>query len=271
MVTASVDPVKTLEFWGSWEKRAAAWADVHKVLVVNSTSKVLVVNSTKCDVPAGGRWGSLVLTSQILGTVPAFALGVKLAIHSGADVIACFHDDLRIDQDGWDQVVLEHFAAYPMCGLAGFGGALGLGRNDIYLGLYDPIQLVREDFISNMQHAEAHGRREVVARKVAVLDGFSQIGTARFFSTAWPELEESGIVHHAYDAYLGALAAERGLESWFLPVACHHHGGLTAAGSPAYNAWATERFGGDGEVWKTAHRITYQRFKGQGVLPLRVR
>lgn len=249
---------------------------------------------------------------QILGVVPAFALGVARALEDGADVIACLHDDLEINENGWDQDVREAFEN-PRVGLVGFGGARGLGSDDIYRTPYNPMQLARQDFVSNMRHAEAHGRRGLVPERVACLDGFSQIGRREFWEgysyaraladfggvdgsgtnpvyikgnlseQEWEQnlferMEALGMVHHAYDACLGAFAARLGWEVWMLPVACHHFGGRTAVADNRYTDWARERFAvtdwkgqhveGDAACWTEAHRITYDQFRD--VLPIRV-
>lgn len=220
-----------------------------------------------------------------LGTVPAFAKGVQYALdHSEATVIACLHDDLLIEEDGWDQTVVTHFAAHPACGLAGFGGALGLGAADIYQTPYDPMQLARQDFYSNLRDAEQHGVRVLQSARVSVLDGFSQIGRREFWQSlhraaqargfsrnVLTGLAELGFVHHAYDAALGCLAKRMAWDVWYLPVACHHFGGRTAVLDQGYHEWAreqTESGDGDQEFWEAAHAIAYREFKD--VLPLRI-
>lgn len=132
----------------------------------------------------GGSYGgrrAAYYSSEILGVVPAFAIGVQRALEDGADIIACLHDDLLIQQYAWDLTVKHFFYAHPRCGLVGFGGGTGLGAGDIYQTPYNPMQLARQDFVSNMQDAEAHGRRGLVPERVACLDGFSQIGRREFW------------------------------------------------------------------------------------------
>jgi hypothetical protein len=213
----------------------------------------------------------------VFGSVPAFAEGVRTALAGGAEIICLLHNDVRIDEDGWDARVWEHFQAHPRCGLAGFGGALGLGDEDIYQVPYAPQQLARRDFVSNMQDAEAHGRRERRTRRAVCFDGFSQIGRADFWNLAgdrnwyglpaFDYLANRGVIHHAYDSWLGAMAARLGWEAWLIPVACHHLGGRTAVGDPAYHQWAADK-GGDGGIWEEAHRLMYEDCRG--ILPLRI-
>ena len=202
------------------------------------------------------------------GTVPAFAKGIGRACADGAEIIACLHDDLLIEEDSWDVIVMNWFDSHPKCVLAGFGGGKGLGASDIYQTPYDPMQLARQDFISNMRDAEAHGRRVTVPTRVACLDGFSQIGRADFLHRAFEHLQALGVVHHAYDSHLGVLAAREGYEVWMLPVGVHHFGGRTAVGSTAYNLWAKAQHPeGDHGFWVDAHRALYE--DARGLLPLR--
>src|SRR5262245_53038373 len=122
IVSASLDPERTCELWGSWSARAAGAVETCHII---------------------GE----------VGMVAAFAKGVRQAVARGADIIACFHDDLRIDEQGWDRKVVEWFAAHPRCGLAGFGGARSLGARDIYTVPYSAQQLARGGFMSNLADA----------------------------------------------------------------------------------------------------------------------
>lgn len=215
-----------------------------------------------------------------LGTVPAFRVGVdKVLQETDADVIACLHDDLEIDEAGWDEKVLLQFDRHPKCGLLGFGGATGLGASDMYLKDYDPMSLARVGFRSNMREAEVHGMRSLLPERVACLDGFSQIGRRAFWegkTTAgqvvgprpWTMLEQLGLIHHIYDGALGCLAKRYGWEAWYLPVRCHHYGGRTAVGDEGYQAWAkTQTEEGDQGFWKAGHWVVYNEFRD--CLPLR--
>lgn len=237
---------------------------------------------------------------DVLGVVPAYAIGVKQALHDGAQIIACFHDDLLIEYKGWDDEVTHLFKACPPAGLCGFGGAKGFGSDDIYQTPYQPMQLARQSFRSNMRHAEAHGVRAQLSEPVACLDGFSQIGRREFWlghyrdPTLTPVLlpgllplqEEDhgrnlfhlmaskGIIHHAYDGALGAFARVLGYKVWFIPVACHHYGGVTAVTDDRYHLWADaqatpgfEEGTGDQRFWLQSHKAVYEMFRG--VLPIR--
>lgn len=240
---------------------------------------------------------------EIVGVVPAFAIGVKRALYDGADVVACFHDDLEIDEDGWDEQIVRLFRTCPLAGLCGFGGATGLGDDDMYQTPFQPMQLARKRFGSNMRDAEVHGERWEAAQPVACLDGFSQVGLASFWRggyrvtptlndfqrmdelidnvpsvTLFDQMTKWGVVHHFYDGMLGCFAKRLGYQTWYLPVRCHHYGGRTAVGDPRYQEWAQthaplvkdqkgDLAAGDAAFWLRAHQIGYEQFRD--VLPLR--
>jgi hypothetical protein len=87
-------------------------------------------------------------------------------------VLAYIHDDVMIYEKGWDDRVLREFTD-PTVGLVGFGGALGHGQPNLYRVPYHLPNLARQNFMSNLRHAEVHGERFTGERDVAVLDGFA--------------------------------------------------------------------------------------------------
>lgn len=264
VVTASVDPDKTRTWWSSWGTHAQEpYELIHVINTPGGKSGSYEMLTQR---------GSLVVVqySTVLGPVPAFQAGVIRAAQRGADVIACLHDDLEIREDGWDRKVIEHFDSHPDCGLAGFGGAKGLGEDGIYEHEYKPQDLVRKDFISNMEGAELHGRRVTEATEVACLDGFSQIGRAAPLIRAFRRLRNLGVVHHAYDSALGAYFRAWDWKVWMLPIRCHHAGGQTAVGDVRYQEWLASRGSSDQAQWEISHRLLYNDLQHLEVLPIRV-
>lgn len=244
---------------------------------------VIVENGHVSDLrPADGNF-TIERTHRWLGSVGAMRMGMSVVrqVYREAEVIVALHDDVEIDAQDWDVLVLDHFQRYPGCGLAGFSGALGLGRSDLYLNGYDPMQLARQDFLSNLRQAELHGRRGLRPCAVACHDGFSLIGRASWWlwgreasgkatQPPWERLWTLGMVHHAYDSAMGLLAHQAGWYSWYLPVACEHLGGRTAVANHEYQQWAMSQVeGGDAGFWHQAHKLLYEM--GRGVLPIRVR
>lgn len=218
---------------------------------------------------------------EYLGSVPAFELGTRLALAGTYEVIACLHDDYEIQEQDWDRKVLRTFRQLPQCGLLGFGGAVGLGAASIYQTPYDPMQLARVGFRSNLVDAEVHGLRSLLSEPVACLDGFSQVGRRAFWEgqgfgekpglgvNPWRQLMDLGIVHHLYDSLLGMLAYRYGWQTWYVPLRSTHHGGRTAVGDPGYQDWAKRQIeGGDQGFWARAHQVGYEQFRD--ILPFRV-
>lgn len=234
--------------------------------------------------------GLLARTAEYMGVVPAFAYGAHLALtaYPNTEVIACLHDDCLLLEAGWDSKIVEHFNQYLNCGLAGFGGAWGLGDEQAGQGEYRPTWLVRRGFMSNMRGAEMHGTRVRTNRQVAVLDGFSLIFRRSFLaghhvyaseehperhwigrepSSLFAVLQRWGVMHHAYDAAMGAFAKELGWDTWLLAYECEHLGGQTAVGDANYQEWAkqqrpdpgTNHPHGDQAFWTEAHRIVWNK------------
>lgn len=268
-------------------------ADVPTVVVAQAEAGHLAIQS-----------GMVVNVPDYMGVVPAFALGVEAALQAypNAEVIACLHDDCLVQEPDWDRKLLEHFQRNPQCGLAGFGGAWGAGDPQAGQGEYRPDWLVRRGFMSNMQDAEVHGTRVTEARRVACLDGFSLVFRRQFLActrfdgrrslygplTLFDQLQEWGVVHHAYDLAMGIFARDLGWDTWLLPFACRHLGGQTAVGDAGYAEWARKQRvpivyrtmpagvfgvgeplpldtprvmvpGGDQAFWTEAHRIVWAK------------
>jgi len=262
IVTASVNPEKTLDFWSTWRGET------------NNTPLVLVVSGKGKDPEALGERvlgklrhaDNLVMREKIDGTINPFLAGIEAAAEYKPKLVACFHDDLAIDEESWTGKVLEVFAQDKKAVLAGFGGGIGLGTADIYQTPYNPMQLARQDFISNMRDAEVHGRRVKETTRVACLDGFSQIGKIDFLWECYKQAQILGIRHHAYDSLFGAWAYASGWNAYMIPIACHHQGGVTAVGSEEYQKYARgEHPDGDQEFWRQAHEVMYREC--EGVLP----
>lgn len=284
IVTATAGADKSWECFRSWHE--------HARIDEPQTAGVLVWQGPRQAIRIGGPERYVTVVAQVpdyIGPVPAFKLGVDLALQITAPdgIIACLHDDLLIEEGAWDAKVLAFFNQHPEVGLVGFGGGTGLGADDIYKSAYSPYQLARQDFVSNMREAEAHGRRVTEPTRVACLDGFSQIGRVAFWQGEghadrrlqqdWTRngpltvLDAQGVIHHAYDAYIGADAHRMGWHVYMLPIACHHYGGQTAVGDAGYQLWANARTkveNGDHSLWLTAHHTVYDLLRG--VLPIRI-
>lgn len=277
VVTATLAPARTRQYWETWsDPEQCSGCGPEQVWVCSGCGDSSGYEEHHgVDALAGGTPRCLIFKKEVLGVVPAFALGVRRAVQEDPDIIACLHDDVALPKY-WDERVKEFFQLHPRAGLLGFGGALGIGTSDWdYSGpaphtTKEVVKaLARHDFLSNMKEAEAHGRRWYSPRPVAVLDGFSLIGRTEFMLNSWNFLESLGLIHHAYDSAFGLLARRAGWETWLLPLAVHHAGGATAVGNPKYGDWArTQHIAGDAGFWWDAHLKVYEEFKKE--LPFRV-
>jgi hypothetical protein len=263
VVTATANLAQAQECISSWQAHASfCWP---LCVVVNGTDHRALIQGEKVLISRHEKF---------LGSVPAFAEGVRMAAElDGVRYIAALHDDVEITEPGWDAKVISRFAKDSV-GLVGFSGASGLGAGNIYKASYDPMQLARMGFISNMRDAELHGQRVTTARRVACCDGFAMVGRSKWWvhgatrhqknvTPPWEYMLRKGVKHHAYDSWLGLLAARAGWETWYEPIACHHYGGRTAVGNRDYNQQENDQ-----KHWETAHRAFYD--DGRDLLPLRV-
>lgn len=265
VITASANPAITLKYWSSWRKLATS--PFRLVLVVGGEKKS--VEELEKEVLRELRPGDEIILRKLDGVIPAFLAGVESARQDEeAEILACFHDDLEILEEGWDERIKKLFASRPNALLAGFGGGTGLGSVDIYDTPYSPFQLARQDFVSNMRGGEAHGRIGKEEERVACLDGFSQVGRKQFVYECYASANELGIVHHAYDSLFGGWCRKAGGEAWMIPVECNHAGGVTAVANEDYQRFAAG-YGGDGKIWEESHRIMYEEMRG--ILPFSVK
>ncbi len=279
IVVATLDPA------AAWDKYISSWlkhatGPIRLLVVWSGHDGKTTWEPENITRGHGLQHQIICLTSREMhGVVWPYMVGVK-AIYKAAslfkgfepvqEIVCCLHDDVEILEPGWDQTVKEVFYNMPNVGHAGFGGAMGVGSADIYQAEYNPMQLARIGFASNMRDAESHGRRTDTIEYAACFDGFSLIGRMSFLLQAWMKLNDLGLIHHAYDTAMGLLAIRGKWRSVIIPVKCHHQGGVTAVLSPKYQAWAEEKNPGQGDAgfWQAAHRIVYEEFKDE--LPVMV-
>ena len=194
-----------------------------------------------------------------------------LADDSTADILAFIHDDVTMIDPDWQETVLDFMEHRPECGLLGFGGALGLGTDDIYKTPYRLQQLARISYWSGVRDAEVHGNRATDNMRVTMLDGFALIFRREAYEAmgGWQTMLDMGLTFHMYDFAACCMMERLEWEVWMLPLDCQHHGGGTSV-SPEYDSWLRGKgINGDSEIHTLAHEICYREFKD--VLPWRVR
>jgi GT2 family glycosyltransferase len=150
-------------------------------------------------------------------------------------IIAYIHDDVMIYEPGWDKRVLAQFED-PTVGVVGFGGALGHGTHNLYIGPYHLPNLARQHFMSNMKDAEKHGQRFTGECDVAVLDGFA-LFVRRKLLDKWGGWMHEGVGYFLYAEHLCCEARRQGYRIRLVGVDCEHLGGKTVAIDGAHDQY----------------------------------
>lgn len=145
---------------------------------------------------------------------------------SESDVIIYAHDDVSIRDSKWLERTLKPFEN-PNCIAVGFGGALSLGRPDLYRTPFVIQNMARGNYMSNQDDWEIHGKRETGTRRVAVLDAFLMAVRRDFLLSVggWPV---DNLTHHCLDLWLACEAARAGKEIYMVGCSVLHSGGGTS-------------------------------------------
>ena len=182
------------------------------------------------------------------------------------DIIAFVHDDVTVHDDSWRERVLREFDN-PKVAVVGFGGATGIGTDDLYRTRYQIEQLQRINYASNQTDWETHGSFEDGSKDVAVLDGF-------FLAVRTSFLREIGgfkwmpFKFHCYDLALCLMAHRKGYKVRMVGVKCTHHGGGTST-TQEYKDWCLENGTTMEREHSEPHKFLYEFFRPE--LPLRVK
>lgn len=173
-------------------------------------------------------------------------------------LLAYIHDDVVMNERGWDERVIREFDD-PEVGVVGFGGALDHGAPDLYKTPYRLQQLARGRYRSNTTDAEEHGERFRDSCDVAVLDGFVLIVRRDLLdrSGGWPAIPGG---FHCYDYAICALARRHHYRVRLVGVDCRHLGGRTST-TPQYQEWAARRGITDDQAHEQSHRWFYDEFR----------
>lgn len=171
------------------------------------------------------------------------------AMPSG-EVIAFFHSDLIVCEEGWDTRVIDAFLHHPKMGLLGFigsneidgAGGRGLGTTSNFQGnAYTEAILVGEGQEPKVWHgskASIHGKHDTGFSDAAVVDGCAMI----FSEDALMEIQQRMDFppHHFYDKLLSCEVREHGYTMGVLGVACDHISGQTVNQENNYQVMAAE-------------------------------
>ncbi len=210
-----------------------------------------------------------------IGLVPAYEHLYQMTRKTD-DLVLYMHDDVTVHPDSfllptqhgqllWRDRLEAEFADKRVA-IVGFGGAMGIGTDDIYKAPYRIQQLIRHDYYSNQTDWEIHGKRETGSRQVAVVDGFAMAVRTKFLDEigGWSWMKTN---FHCYDTAMCLMAARRGWRVRMVGVAACHHGGGTSI-TPEYLSFCRERGTTAEREHYEPHRWEYDEFRD--VLPLRV-
>lgn len=206
--------------------------------------------------------GHVYLNQPNIGLVPAMQ---RMYEELCGEIICYVHDDVSVYDDQWHERVEREFDD-PEVTVVGFGGATGIGVDDIYKTRYEITQLQRIGYASNQRDWAVHGTHETGAKDVAVVDGF-------FMAVRMSFLKEIGgwkwFPHrfHCYDTALCLMAHRKGYKVRMVGVDCTHHGASYSA-SPEYKKWCLENGTTMEREHEEPHRWMYEFFRDE--LPLRV-
>lgn len=198
-----------------------------------------------------------------IGVVPAMQLLYEANAHNG--IIAYAHDDVTCYDPTWAERVLREFDD-PKVAVVGFGGATGIGTDDLYRTRYQIEQLQRINYASNQRDWEVHGSYESGSKDVAVVDGFFMAVRTSFLKEisgfSWMPFK-----FHCYDLALCLMAHRKGYKVRMVGVECQHHGGGTST-TAEYKAWCLENGTTMEREHSEPHKWLYSEFAD--VLPLRI-
>lgn len=221
------------------EGTKAVWGSFINTIEDKKNVEILVVDNGSTD--GTGEWLNrfvfplfpdhrIIRNEENLGVIPALN---QIWKEAKGDVVACIHNDLMLYEKGWDKRVLDLFTRRERCGLAGFFGAEGIGRDGGRMMCH-----------SNFLEAEIHSVRDAGEKRVVMFDGISLIWRKKMMDEIGG-LDTYLNYHHFYDRSLSLQSHFAGWENWYLGVACHHLNGLTA-NRPDYQAWIEKKMGTSG-------------------------
>lgn len=191
--------------------------------------------------------------SKNIGVYPTFWEALKFAT---GDIVAFFHSDLIISEQGWDTSLLAQFERNEKLGLVGFigsdeidsSGGRGRGTTSNFQG--NTTKSCDKGICTEWtgSPARAHGQTNPGFTKAAVVDGCAMIFRREVLEKVPERLNFPP--HHFYDRLLSSETREAGYEMGVLGIGCDHISGQTVNQEPAYNEMA--------QKWAEAHGLTME-------------
>jgi glycosyltransferase involved in cell wall biosynthesis len=218
---------------------------------------------------------NIVRNQKSIGVYPTFKQGMD---NTTGDIVAFFHSDLVVWEQGWQDRVLEAFNKYPDLGLIGFVGSNEMdsnsGRGGGTTSNFMGNTMVTGEGVWKGSPARAHGMVGNDISPAAVVDGCAMI----IRRTAWEKIgfRQDFPLHHFYDRLISAQMLESGFKVAVLGIACDHISGQTVNQEQSYQDmakdWCVARGIGlmpedngnwDAAMYKTAERVFLQEYRNQ--------
>ena len=210
--------------------------------VTSNTTEIIVIDNGS-TIPFTNhelRYIDVIRNEKSVGVYPTFKQGFD---NAHGDIVAFFHSDLIVWEEGWDTKVIQHFKVNPHLGMIGSSeidqsGGRGLGTTSNFAGK----SLGR--WAGSAGHI--HGKQSANYSNAAVVDGCAMI----IRRSAWEHIgvKQDFPPHHFYDRLISTQLLEKHWQIGVLGIACDHFSGQTVNQENAYSQMAQD--------WATQHNIT---------------
>jgi len=202
---------------------------------INKDTEVIVIDNGSDEAFKDDR-AIVVRFGEALGTYPIFPEGFKYA---SGDILAFFHSDLVVWEQGWADRVIKEFEQDDNLGMIGFVGSdeiderggRGMGSTSNFQG-----KSLGRWKGSNASDHFSMNKSDGFSLAV-VVDGCSMI----IRREAWSDIgfREGYPPHHFYDRLISCQLIENGWHIGVLGIECDHFSGQTT-GEPKYHKLAED-------------------------------
>lgn len=169
------------------------------------------------------------------GVLATFKQGYSLAT---GDVICFIHNDVLIQEKGWDVKVWQAFEQHPQLGLAGLFGAVGVGNNGGRVRSQSKMLGVEWGKCDCHDVAWKHHSEYIDGLSPAtILDGVGMFFTRDALKalTETDMFDDWRAPHHFYDRIMPLKLIDKGFKVASLGIGFDHWSGATANSSQTYN------------------------------------
>jgi glycosyltransferase involved in cell wall biosynthesis len=180
---------------------------------------IIVVDNASV-VPYAREQVATLRNEKNVGFWPAMQQGIAAA---KSDIVLCMHNDVFVWELGYDRRILNHFQEDDKLAIAGFFGALSVGRDG---GRGHPVgNMLGKKYGT---HQELHGYRLTTSAASTVFDSLAMIFDREKLYT----IDYKNIVpHHFCDRIVTLRLIKAGYHALTIGIAFDHGGSFTASES----------------------------------------